>query len=152
MLSTLSPFRDEVICAASPAVGSCESGRRCWNVQQSQSRVQSVHKNVRTHKFQYFWDWMFFLCRAHETYKAAVVKGDDGRPDFMARKSCNYLDDAIEVKHYDDDVDDDDDDIYIYWWYIYVMMLMMSVNLGGCNWADALMEVFQNICNCDWWW
>ena len=67
---------------------------------------------------------MFFLCRAHETYKAAVVKGDDGRPDFMARKSCNYLDDAIEVKHYDDDVDDDDDDI---------MMLMMSVILGGCN-------------------
>ena len=58
---------------------------------------------------------MFFLCRAHETYKAAVVKGDDGRPDFMARKSCNYLDDAIEVKHYDDgDVDDDDDDIEIY--------------------------------------
>ena len=55
-----------------------------------------------------------FLCRAHETYKAAVVKGDDGRPDFMARKSCNYLDDAIEVKHYDDDVDDDDDDIEIY--------------------------------------
>ena len=54
------------------------------------------------------------MCRAHETYKAAVVKGDDGRPDFMARKSCNYLDDAIEVKHYDDDVDDDDDDIYIY--------------------------------------
>jgi len=33
---------------------------------------------------------------AHETYKAAVVKGDDGRPDFMARKSCNYLDEAIE--------------------------------------------------------
>ena len=52
-----------------------------------------------------------FLCRAHETYKAAVVKGDDGRPDFMARKSCNYLDDAIEVKHYDDD---DVDDIEIY--------------------------------------
>ena len=53
---------------------------------------------------------MFFLCRAHETYKAAVVKGDDGRPDFMARKSCNYLDDAIEVKH----CDGDDDDIEIY--------------------------------------
>ena len=55
-----------------------------------------------------------FLCRAHETYKAAVVKGDDGRPDFMARKSCNSLDEAIEVKQYDDDVDDDDDDIEIY--------------------------------------
>ena len=72
---------------------------------------------------------MFFLCRAHETYKAAVVKGDDGRPDFMARKSCNYLDDAIEVKHYDGV---DDDDIYIY------MMLMMTVILGGCNRGEAL--------------
>ena len=55
-----------------------------------------------------------FLCRAHETYKAAVEKGDDGRPDFMARKSCNYLDDAIEVEHCDDDGDVDDDDINIY--------------------------------------
>ena len=62
-----------------------------------------------------------------------MEKGDDGRPDFMARKSCNYLDEAIEVKHYDDDVDDDDDDIIILMIYLYIMMLMMSVNLGGCN-------------------
>ena len=83
----------------------------------TKSKQSSISAQEReTHKFQYFWVAIeCFLCRAHETYKAAVVKGDDGRPDFMARKSCNYLDDAIEVKHYDDgDVDDDDDDIEIY--------------------------------------
>ena len=88
-----------------------------------------MHKKVRTNKNIFGIEC--FLCRAHETYKAAVVKGDDGRPDFMARKSCNYLDEAIEVKHYD--VDDDDDDIIILMIYLYIMMLMMSVNLGGCN-------------------
>ena len=24
-------------------------------------------------------------------------KGDDGRPDFAARKACNYLQDSVEV-------------------------------------------------------
>ena len=35
--------------------------------------------------------------RAHKTYSDAIKKGDDGRKDFVARKSCNYLEDAIEV-------------------------------------------------------
>ena len=50
----------------------------------------------------------FFYCalpRAHETYASAMAGGDDGRkPDFVARKSCNYLEDAVEVgrrKHKD---------------------------------------------------
>jgi len=34
--------------------------------------------------------------KAHATYADAIKKGDDGRPDFAARKACNYLEDAIE--------------------------------------------------------
>ena len=37
------------------------------------------------------------MCRAHGSYAEAMKKGDDGRPDFAARKACNYLEDAIEV-------------------------------------------------------
>ena len=37
------------------------------------------------------------MCRAHGRYAEAMKKGDDGRPDFAARKACNYLEDAIEV-------------------------------------------------------
>merc|ERR1711971_1227926 len=33
---------------------------------------------------------------AHMTYAAAVNKGNDGRPDFHARKACNYAEDAIQ--------------------------------------------------------
>ena len=36
------------------------------------------------------------MCRAHGTY-AEAMKKEDGRPDFAARKACNYLEDAIEV-------------------------------------------------------
>ena len=37
------------------------------------------------------------MIRAHMTYVAAVNKGGDGRPDFHARKACNYAEDAIQV-------------------------------------------------------
>ena len=37
--------------------------------------------------------------RAHRTYTLAIKKGEDGKPDFAARKSCNYLEDAVEVKY-----------------------------------------------------
>ena len=30
-------------------------------------------------------------------YVAAVNKGGDGRPDFHARKACNYAEEAIQV-------------------------------------------------------
>jgi len=33
---------------------------------------------------------------AHATYVEAMAQKEDGRPDFRARKSCNYLEDAIE--------------------------------------------------------
>jgi len=33
---------------------------------------------------------------AHATYAEAMKKKEDGRPDFAARKACNYLEDAIE--------------------------------------------------------
>jgi len=35
---------------------------------------------------------------AHQEYVDAMKKGDDGRPAFRARKTCNYLVAAIEVK------------------------------------------------------
>jgi len=40
----------------------------------------------------------FIACtkKSHETYAEAMKKKEDGRPDFAARKSCNYLEDAIE--------------------------------------------------------
>jgi len=34
--------------------------------------------------------------RAFEDYKKAFNAGDDGRPDWLARKSCNYMAEAIE--------------------------------------------------------
>jgi len=34
---------------------------------------------------------------AHQTYVDAIKAGDDGRPAFRARKTCNYLVDAIET-------------------------------------------------------
>jgi len=40
----------------------------------------------------------FLLCSdsAYEEYRKAIVAGDDGRPDWMARKSCNYVTAAVE--------------------------------------------------------
>ena len=35
--------------------------------------------------------------RAYEYYKNALKAGEDGRPDFKARKSCNYMTEAVEV-------------------------------------------------------
>jgi len=34
--------------------------------------------------------------KAHETYLEEMKKKEDGRPDFAARKACNYLEEAIE--------------------------------------------------------
>jgi len=38
------------------------------------------------------------VCRsnAYDEYQRAMVAGDDGRPDWVARKNCNYLNQAIE--------------------------------------------------------
>merc|ERR1712212_1117351 len=33
---------------------------------------------------------------AYEEYRAAITAGEDGRPDWMARKSCNYITATIE--------------------------------------------------------
>merc|ERR1719474_2503938 len=45
--------------------------------------------NVRAH---------YNLCakKAFEDYKNAYLAGDDGRPDWLARKSCNYMTAAVE--------------------------------------------------------
>merc|ERR1711915_1127481 len=34
--------------------------------------------------------------KAYEDYKKAFQAGDDGRPDWMARKSCNYMTAAVQ--------------------------------------------------------
>jgi len=34
--------------------------------------------------------------RAYETYKKSLAAGDDGRPHWLARKSCNYMTSAID--------------------------------------------------------
>merc|ERR1719430_2704494 len=40
----------------------------------------------------------FETCRlgAHEEYATAMATGDDGRPDWYARKACNYITGAVE--------------------------------------------------------
>merc|ERR1711936_656857 len=35
--------------------------------------------------------------KAHEEYKNFFEKGDDGRPDWLARKTCNYMTESVEV-------------------------------------------------------
>ena len=40
---------------------------------------------------------IFISISAYEDYKAAFQAGDDGRPDWMARKACNYMTGAVEV-------------------------------------------------------
>ena len=42
------------------------------------------------------------LVRAYDDYKAAYEAGDDGKPDWMARKACNYMTAAVEVGSYFD--------------------------------------------------
>ena len=37
------------------------------------------------------------MCRALRTFEAAKAKGDDGKPDFAARKECNYLVSVLQV-------------------------------------------------------
>ena len=36
-------------------------------------------------------------CRAYEDYKTVFAAGEDGRPHWVARKTCNYLTEAIDV-------------------------------------------------------
>ena len=36
--------------------------------------------------------------RAYTDYKTVFAKGEDGRPHWVARKTCNYLTSAIDVK------------------------------------------------------
>ena len=40
---------------------------------------------------------LFLHGRAHETFKEQIAVGKDGRPDFAARKACNYMETAIQV-------------------------------------------------------
>ena len=40
---------------------------------------------------------LFLRGRAHETFKEQIAVGKDGRPDFAARKACNYMETAIQV-------------------------------------------------------
>jgi len=37
-----------------------------------------------------------FLLRAFQDHMAAIAKGPDGRPDWIARKTCNYMTAAVE--------------------------------------------------------
>ena len=39
------------------------------------------------------------MYRAYWAYQKAFDAGDDGRPDWMARKSCNYMTAAVDVSH-----------------------------------------------------
>ena len=45
---------------------------------------------------QHWWTDEDFV-RAYDDYKAAFEAGDDGKPDWMARKACNYMTAAVEV-------------------------------------------------------
>ena len=44
------------------------------------------------------------MVRAYDVYKTAFEAGDDGKPDWMARKACNYMTAAVEVNSFDSSV------------------------------------------------
>ena len=43
----------------------------------------------------------FLIGRAYEDYKKAFYAGDDGRPDWIARKSWNYMIATVEVSKFE---------------------------------------------------
>eukprot|EP00092_Neocalanus_flemingeri_P007597 GFUD01008199.1.p2 GENE.GFUD01008199.1~~GFUD01008199.1.p2 ORF type:complete len:182 (-),score=46.44 GFUD01008199.1:2007-2552(-) len=45
---------------------------------------------------QVFGDFGACTSLSYNAYKAAFEAGDDGRPDWMARKACNYMTAAVE--------------------------------------------------------
>ena len=50
-------------------------------------------------KFTQFWTSnLISYLRAAIEYKAELEAGDDGRPAWHARKSCNYITSAVEVR------------------------------------------------------
>ena len=41
---------------------------------------------------------IYLFCRALENYTVVARQGDDGtKPDFMARKSCNFITESVKV-------------------------------------------------------
>jgi len=56
--------------------------------------------------------------KAYQDYRTAMSGGDDGRPDFAARKACNYLQDSVED--------------------------CGNVLLGECNTAEKVAEIKDN--------
>merc|ERR1712181_92694 len=56
--------------------------------------------------------------KAYQDYRTAMGAGDDGRPDFAARKACNYLQDSVED--------------------------CGNILLGECNTADKVAEIKDN--------
>ena len=40
--------------------------------------------------------FLSLIISAFSTYKTALAGGDDGKPNWMARKSCNYVQVAVE--------------------------------------------------------
>ena len=38
------------------------------------------------------------MCSAYKEYQSHMLAGEDGRPDWFARKACNYLTATVEVK------------------------------------------------------
>ena len=56
-------------------------------------------KQNNPYDFDTFGNNLIFYCSAYEEYKTAMATGEDGRPDWSARKSCNYITASIEVKY-----------------------------------------------------
>jgi len=59
------------------------------------SRTSSIRKERDTCD-QVLADFDACTLQAYNDYKTAFEGGDDGRPDWMARKSCNYMTAAVE--------------------------------------------------------
>ena len=36
-------------------------------------------------------------CRAYNTYQTQLSRGGDGRPDFLERKTCNWITETFQV-------------------------------------------------------
>ena len=67
-------------------------------IQNPQRLVLHINCRVLYQKTSFIWIKHWLLSsRAYEDYKTVFGQGEDGRPHWVARKTCNYLTEAIDV-------------------------------------------------------
>ena len=91
------------------------------NTKQSTSLSRNM-KNYSIHN-QCNFEALTLHDRAHDTFKEQIAIGKDGRPDFAARKACNYMETAIQV--------------YL------TLRASLSITTDGCSLSDSRYELWK---------